>query len=64
MAAYAAVFHSHWSIALWTDDASIELHSHGHPSTIGSGMNTDVSSDDWFVKAMCYHNVAVVVASE
>lgn len=49
---------------LLTDDASIELYPHGHPSTIGSGMYTDISSNDWSVKGMSYHNVSVIVSSE
>ena len=29
-----------------TDDATIELHSHGHPSTIRSGVNSHIPSSD------------------
>ena len=51
-------------VTWYTYDASIELDSHRHPSMIGSGMQTNISSGYWSIEHVCHHNISVVVATE
>ena len=48
---------------LLTNNASIELHSHRHPSMVGNRVQTDKTSDYSSVEGVCYYNIAVRIAS-